>query len=67
MLKPSVSHDREDESILVKAQWFHSLSPDERLAFFCQATELIIQCNPQVLETRHAGAVPGRIQVLQRP
>jgi hypothetical protein len=67
MVKPAVSHDRFEESQAGKAEWFQSMTKEERLDYFCDFTELIISCNPEVLETRHAGAVPNVVQIVERP
>ncbi|MFI5402265.1 MAG: hypothetical protein ACHQ1G_04960 [Planctomycetota bacterium] len=59
-----VSHDRGEESVFAKARWFQSLSVEERLALFCEITELAIARNPDLLKGKDAEPVEGRIQVL---
>jgi hypothetical protein len=61
-----VSHDRSEESALAKARWFQSLSVEERLALFCEITEMAIARNPALLKGKDARPADGRIQVLSR-
>jgi len=66
MRQRGVTHDRSEESPLAKARWFQSLSLEERLALFCEITELAIAQNPDLLKGNDARPVEGRIQVLSR-
>ena len=61
-----ISHHRNAESFLVKAQWFQSLSIEERMELLCEYTDLILENNPHILESKHAKSITGHIQVLKR-
>ncbi|MDA1249871.1 MAG: hypothetical protein O2820_11685 [Planctomycetota bacterium] len=62
----SVSHSREDESLLEKARWFHGLSLEQRMEIFCEMSELILATRPELVRNKpHAEPVPGRVQVLE--
>jgi hypothetical protein len=64
---PSISHDREEETIEAKVRWFQSLSLVERMDLLCACTELILAGNPKIVEQRDAQPVAGRIRVLSTP
>ena len=66
-MKPSISHDRADESLLAKAAWFQSLSITERMDVFVEMTDLIIGLNPSILDAKDAQPIPGRVRVLELP
>jgi hypothetical protein len=59
-----ISHDRNEESLEAKAQWFQSLSLAERMDLLCEFTELVLENNPQVAEVGRAQSSTGRICVL---
>ena len=62
----SVSHSREDESFLEKARWFQAQSLEQRMAIFCEMSELILANRPELVrDNPHAEPVPGRVQVLE--
>jgi hypothetical protein len=63
----SVSHDMAEETPEKKAEWFQSLTMEERMEVFCSLTDLILAINPQIMEQKSAEPVPGRIQVLRAP
>ena len=50
-----------------KAAWFRSLSIAERMEIFAAYTDLILENNPEILKTKNAQPVEGRIQVLRKP
>jgi hypothetical protein len=62
-----VSHDRAAESPEAKARWFGSLPVEQRLAILDELTNMILQCNPNILRHKHAEPVPGRVCVLKLP
>ncbi len=65
MIKNTVSHNFEDESMIAKARWFQSLSLQERMDLLCFFTDLIVQNNPQILEKKkHVKPTWGRFQIL---
>jgi len=63
---PSISHNREDESIKAKAKWFQDLSLEERMELLCFYTDLILQNNPQMGQKKYAQSITGRIQILSK-
>jgi hypothetical protein len=66
-MKPSVSHDWREEEYLAKVRWFQSLTPQERLEWFCEFTEMLLENNPKLAEGDDVQPVAGRIQILTRP
>jgi len=65
-MKREIFHTYEAETMEFKSQWFQSLSLTERMELFCAYTDLILQNNPKILETKNAQPVAGRIQVLSK-
>lgn len=59
-----ISHNREDESLEAKAQWFQALSLEERMDLLCEFTELVLENNPKVTEVGRAQSSTGRVCVL---
>lgn len=66
-MKKNIIHSYSAETTEAKALWFQSLSIEDRMELLCSFTELIIQNNPGILETKHTEPVAGRIQVLSKP
>jgi hypothetical protein len=64
LMTERISHDRNDESLEAKAQWFQSLSLAERMELLCEFTELVLENNPQVTEVGRAQSSAGRVCVL---
>jgi len=61
----AISHDRQDESLEAKARWFQSLPLAERMDLFCAFTDMILDLNPQIAESkRDAQSASGRVLVL---
>ena len=67
MSTPNISHDRAAETPEAKARWFQLLTLEERMAVFCELTELILENNPRIADVNRARSVPGRIRVLTLP
>jgi len=63
-MKPSVTHDRREETIEAKTLWFRSLSLAERMDMLCAFTELLLLTNPKIVEQRNAQPIEGRVLVL---
>jgi len=61
-----VTHDRSEETIEAKAQWFRSLPLSERMDMLCSFTDLALSVNPALQERKDAQPVAGRIQVISR-
>lgn len=66
-MQASISHNREDETLIEKARWFQTLSFTERLDMLCYFYELALSQHPDMAVHKHAEPVPGRIQVLTPP
>jgi len=65
-MNPSISHDRQEETIEAKARWFQSLSLAERMEIFCAYTDLILSVNPKIVEQKDAQPIAGRVRVLSK-
>lgn len=59
-----ISHDRKDESLEAKAQWFQAFSLEERMDLLCEFTELVLENNPKMTEVGRAQSSAGRVCVL---
>ena len=66
-MKPGISHSRRDESSDAKAEWFRSLSIEERMELLCSFTDLMLELNPKIVEKKDAQPVKGNIRVLSKP
>ena len=66
-MKPSISHNRSEESLEDKARWFQSLTVSERMDVFVEMTDLIVGLNPSILDAKDAQPIPGRVRVLELP
>ena len=64
MNKPTISHDRQEETLEAKARWFQSLTLSERMDLLCSFTELMLAANPNIVEKRDAEPIEGRVRVL---
>jgi hypothetical protein len=67
MLRPAISHDRQEESPEAKARWFQSLSPTEHMELFCLFIDLAMAANPKIAERKDAQPIAGRVRVLDLP
>ena len=63
-MEPSVTHDRQEETIEAKTFWFRSLTLAERMEMLCAFTELLLLTNPKIVEQRDAEPAEGRVLVL---
>ncbi len=66
-MNPSVTHDRQEETIEAKTLWFSSLTLAERMDMLCAFTELLLMTNPKIVEQRNAQPIEGRVLVLTAP
>jgi hypothetical protein len=66
-VKPSISHNRAEETLEAKARWFQSLPLVERLDVFCNWVDLALTVNPRLTEQGRAQPLAGRIQVVTKP
>jgi len=61
-----ISHNRDDESIEAKVEWFRSLSVEERMDLLCCFTDLALTLNPDILEKKDDQPFKRRIRVLSK-
>jgi len=66
-MKLSISHDRGEESMAAKAEWFQSLSFADRMDVFVGMTDLIVGLNPSILDSTDAKPIQGLVRVLELP
>jgi hypothetical protein len=66
-MRPTVSHDRGDESPEAKALWFQGLTVQERLELFEEITELALALNPALANGSDAETPSQRLRVLTLP
>jgi hypothetical protein len=64
-MEKEISHTFEDETPEAKARWFQSLSLAERMDMLCFFTDMILENNPGILESRNVKSFTGRFQVLE--
>jgi len=64
MMQTFISHTRQQETPEAKAQWFQSLSLEERQELFCAITDMILENNPEIVKEKDAQPVAGRVLVL---
>ncbi len=65
-MKPTLTHDRAEETIEAKTLWFRSLTLVERMEMLCAFTELLLVANPKIVEQKDAEPVEGRVLVLTK-
>ncbi len=65
-MNKAISHDRLQETPEAKARWFQSLSLTERMELLCQFTDMILDVNPKIIETKDAKPIAGRVRVLSK-
>ena len=65
-MNEKISHNRSDETIEAKVEWFRSLSLSERMDLLCSFTDLALSLNPGILEKKDAQPIKGRIRVLSK-
>ena len=61
-----ISHNRDDESIEAKVEWFRSLSVEERMDLLCCFTDLALALNHDILEKKDDQQFNRRIRVLSK-
>jgi hypothetical protein len=65
-MNPSITHDRQEETIEAKALWFRSLTLAERMEMLCEFTELLLMTNPRIMEQHNAQPIEGRVLILTK-
>jgi len=63
---PSISHDRQQETIEERARWFQTLTMQERTYLFCEITDLILAIYPNIAGQKVIQPIPGRILVVSK-
>lgn len=63
-MSSGVSHNRREETIEAKARWYQGLTLAERMDLFCAYTDLALEMNPRLPDTKHAQQIEGHIRVL---
>jgi len=64
-MNPSVTHDRQEETIEAKTFWFRSLTFAERMDMLCAFTELLLTTNPKIVEQKNAESIEERVRILE--
>jgi hypothetical protein len=64
MMQPGISHSFQDESIEAKTRWFQSLTLEQRMELLCAYTNLILELNPKIVESKDARPITGSIRIL---
>ena len=65
-MNEKISHNRSDETIEAKVQWFRSLTLSDRMEILCNFTDLALTLNPGILEKKDVKPVKGRVRVLSK-
>lgn len=61
----SISHNFADESLDKKAEWFRSLTMEQRMDVFSEFAELVLSLNPNAGRKAYDRPTSNRIQVLE--
>jgi hypothetical protein len=65
-MNTKISHNRDDESIEAKVEWFRSLSVEERMDLLCRYTDSALTLNPEIVERKDDRPFNRRIQILSK-
>ncbi len=65
-MNTNISHNRDDESIEAKVEWFRSLSIEERMDLLCFYTDLALEFNPEIMEKKDDQPFDRRIRILSK-
>ena len=63
---PRISHSWEEETPEAKARWFQSLTLAERMELLCSFTDLILQNNPGIMDSKDAEQTGRCVLVLTK-
>ena len=63
-MKAQISHDRDDESIEAKVNWFRMLSLSERMDLLCAYTDLALELNPRLSDKMDAQPTKRTFQII---
>ena len=64
-MRGTISHSREDETPEAKARWFQSLTVEERMDWFSDLTEMILENNPSIADRRDAQPASEPIRLVR--
>ena len=62
----TISHNRTEETPEAKAHWFQSLSLPQRMELLCAYTNLILEFNPHIEESKDARPTSNRILIITK-
>ncbi len=66
-MNKAVSHSRSEETPEAEAYWFHALSLSARMDMLCFFTDLILNCNPKIMDQKKdAQPASGRVRVISK-
>ncbi len=65
-MNKDVSHSWSEETSEAKARWFQSLSLEERMDLLCFFTDMILQNNPKIMESKNVKSSSKRIRVIKQ-
>ena len=63
-MNAQISHDRNDESIEAKVNWFRMLSLSERMDLLCTYTDLALELNPRLSDKMDAQPSKRTFQII---
>lgn len=59
-----ISHNKKDESIESKVQWFRSLPISERMEILCNFTDLALELKPDLAGNKDAQPIKRRVRII---
>jgi hypothetical protein len=62
-----ISHSFDDESLEAKARWWQGLTMEQRMELFSDMGDILVGLNPDILHSKDAQPIPGRVRVLTPP
>jgi len=62
----NISHSWNDETPEAKARWFQSLSLSERMDLLCFYTDMILQNNPKIVESKNVKPASRSVRILTK-
>jgi hypothetical protein len=61
-----VSHDRAEETLANKSEWFRSLSLTDRMDLLCSFTDIALEINPGIVDLKDAEQASRSIRILSK-
>jgi hypothetical protein len=59
-----ISHNRNEEAIEAKVQWFRGLPISERMEMLCNFTDLALELNPDLTGNKDAQPIKRRVRII---